>query len=163
MEAYLDEEETFSIPIIRETKDKDKKSPIHKPNPPNNINTNNTKLWALAKQANDEDDERVFKFEEEDRSSPIKQPSNPYGEIRDKKKDVLKGKKLNFTSKWESPETSSSEEDQSDEDKENKNNRSNIRRENSGSCKTTLDFLEIEAKLQQMKLEKEIASYTRLV
>lgn len=167
MEEYLDADEVvFASPISRRenTKEKDTPSPLHKPNLPNNIlnihnsnTTNNTssKLWALGKQSLDDD--RVFKFEEEERS-PVKQPySAPFGEMRDKKKDKST-KKLNFKSRWDSPETS--EDDSEDEDKEN-------RRVNSGSCKTTLDFLEIEAKLQQMKIDKKIEReaepYTRLV
>lgn len=142
MEAYLDEEEVvFSSPIARrhadttKPKDKDTQPPLKSPAKP-------AKLWALGKQTLD--DERVFRFEEEE--SPAKQRGAHRG---------TKGKNANSRvySRWDYSSSDSENSQTTSDDEDNKENvSSNIK-----------ELIEIEEKLSKIKLEKEQESSTRLV
>lgn len=142
MEAYLDEEEVvFSSPIARrhtdttKPKDKDTQPPLKSPAKP-------AKLWALGKQTLD--DERVFRFEEEE--SPAKQRGAHRG---------TKGKNTNSRvySRWDYSSSDSENSQTTSDDEDNKENvSSNIK-----------ELIEIEEKLSKIKLEKEQESSTRLV
>jgi hypothetical protein len=148
MEAYLDGEVVFSSPICTRKNDspphatKDPRLMLRQPRSP-------SALWALGRQTMDGD--RVFRFEEEEKS-PIKQQL-AFIEMRDKKKTEKKLGK----SRWESAESEESqEEEERDDDKENTpyNTTNHAKR---------LEFLEIEEQLSKLKLEKEVASFTKLV
>jgi hypothetical protein len=152
MEAYLDEEEVvFSSPIGRRhtetlpmpTNDKD--AILNSPQ------TTTSKLWAMGKQSGD--DERVFKFDEEE--SPAK-PVVVQRETRGKKTKS----RIRVSSRWDDSSSSSDSDHYlaatSEEDKENCNKKEN----RSANIK---ELIEIEQSLAKIKLDKEVEASTRLV
>ena len=155
MEAYIDEDEVvFSSPIGRRnsntisattTRDRQQQDTINSPTRA----TTTSKLWALGKQTLDE--ERVFKFDEEERSPAKQQQRVTQRETRGKKTKS----RVVCSSRWDSSsETETSIEVERDDGEEhNKENEpSNIK-----------DLQEIEQKLAKIKLEKGLESSTRLV
>jgi hypothetical protein len=175
MEAYLDEDVVFSSPI-KDISNKENTAPHHSnqaagspkdtpecsPKLPHATSRPLPKLWALGKQAHDE--ERVFRFEEEE--SPAK-PLNPaplFTEFREKRKE--KHKKATIKSKWDSD----SDRESVEGDKENINTANKPSNANlSPSFIAELDLLtqnvaEIKIVQSKIKIGKEKKKdYKRLV
>lgn len=180
MEAYLEEvslndtEESFSSPIkasrdgsaeeynkenipnydLTESPQKDKPQALRQPRTPSRALA---KLWALGKQT--QDDERVFIFEEEEKS-PIKQQPSP-SRYRNKKKEVKeKKKKTVIKTKWNDSE-SDDDDKYKNADKENSNNAPK------STVRVNLNFAEdlelLEQRIANIKLEKERNEYMRMV